>query len=102
MRRKRLNVTRRVGRFYFRVERGRYHDGSPDGRLVLWVTTARGTGYDGPGSKSRFSEYIYFAPDAKYPLSRLSSSAPLTRDRTPVQIAHAIRQQLINKLESRL
>jgi hypothetical protein len=36
MRRKRLNITRQVGRLYFRRETRRLHDGSPDGE-TLWI-----------------------------------------------------------------
>lgn len=36
MKRKRLNITRRAGRFYFRRETRRLHDGTPDGE-VLWI-----------------------------------------------------------------
>jgi len=39
MRRKRLNVTRRQGRIYFRRETRRLHDGTPDGE-ILWVMSS--------------------------------------------------------------
>jgi hypothetical protein len=54
MRRKRLNVTRTVGRFEFERVTARLHDGTPDGE-TLWVRTKRGTGRD--SGRSRWAAY---------------------------------------------
>lgn len=41
IRRKRFTGTRRVGKLEFYTERGTYSDGTPDGRVILWIRSPK-------------------------------------------------------------
>ena len=99
MKRKRLNVWRRAGRFEFRRETGRYYDGTPNGTETLYIRikgvgcvysqlTLIGEGpLGGPGEA--------FGPGAVWHNDGLSFRAPA------IEAAKRYRRILLRKLSER-
>jgi hypothetical protein len=90
-RRKRLNVTRRAGKIYFRRETKRLHDGTPDGE-ILWVMSS--------DKKPRKVSFVTMCKDDYRPsadqLGMVWLHLGTYRSAKPVQAAKMIRNYLFS------
>lgn len=91
LRRKRLNVRRRAGRFEFLRESGRYSDGTPDGREILYV---RIKGVAAAYASTPYPESTGLCARTSYNAGHYFSAAG------PVMAAKEFRRYLLARLEA--
>lgn len=94
MKRRKLNIKRKVGRFEFEQVSQRYSDGSPTGGFVLWVRMAKGSSKCGTG---RRVAYATFDPTPSHSfIEKLRAGLGCyPASPTPIAVAHSLRRHLL-------
>jgi hypothetical protein len=88
MRRRKLNVVRKTGRFEFQQVTGRYSNGAPNGSIVLWVGAGRTTRLGG----GRFVACATFDPTEQRGFLKGVWGGPgCCPNHKPVAVAHSER-----------